>query len=401
MLRMVSPAGVPIGPGEIAKSIMASFNDDSVDLFKRGLRDYLKVKHIFFVSSGRGGLTLLLGILSELLQRDEVVIPAYTCFSVPSAIVKAGLKIKLCEIDPDTFDFNYAELERISDNKTLCIIPSNLFGLLSNLPEITRIANKNSILVIDDAAQSLGSDLKGIRSGTMGDIGLFSMGRGKIISTYEGGIIVTNSDKLAEKIYRSPYLRDKRVKSLSMSMLFKLFCYSLFIHPRLYWIPHRLPFLELGISKFDLDFTIDNLSRFNTAIGSFMLEKLDHLNHERRKNAEFLSKGLKPRQEVAFPTPILYSYPVYLRFPFLVRNQRLREKIYVELLAHGIGVTKMYPTGVHRIPGISQYLVNREEKFPQTDFVASSILTLPTHPLLTRRDLEVMIEVSNECFNNN
>ena len=168
------------------------------------------------------------------------------------------------------------------------------------------------------------------------------------------------------------------------------------MHPRLYWILDRLPFLELGTSKFNPDFTIEGLSRFNIAIGSLMLHKLDQLNQQRRKNAEVLFKDIILRQGLTFPEPLKHSYPVYLRFPFLVRNQKVREKIYAEFLSHGIGVTKMYPTGIHRIPGIAQYLINKDAKFPQTDLVASSILTLPTHPLLTWRDLEVMIKVINK-----
>jgi dTDP-4-amino-4,6-dideoxygalactose transaminase len=395
---MIPPAGMPIPIKVLVRGLWASLNPKTAGRFQKALRDYLGVRHIFFLSSGRGALTLILRAFAQQSRRNEVLIPAYTCFSVPSAIVKAGLKIRLCDIDMNTLDFDYSALEKMDWGNVLCISPSNLFGLVSNLPEITRIAKRHGAFVIDDAAQSLGASLSGIKSGTMGDVGLFSLGRGKVISTYEGGVVVTHSDGIAEELSREPYVEVKR-QSISI-MFLKLLGYSIFLQPRLYGIPHRMPFLEIGASKFDPNFIIDGFSRFQIAIGSLLLRELDALNEQRREIAEILTQGLMEKHGLMMPRSLKASYPIFLRFPFLAMNQELRERIYTDLLLKGIGVTKMYPTGIHRITGIGPYLVNGQEKFPQTDLISSSILTLPTHPLLTGKDLATMIEVINRCLRN-
>lgn len=392
---MIPPAGVPLKIREIFKAIRTSFDKDAVEKFRQGLCDYLKVKYVFFVSSGRAALTLILRVLAEHSYRNEVIIPAYTSFSVPSAVVRAGLKIRLCDINYETLDFDYSALEKADHTKVLCIIPSNLCGLVSNVPGINRIAKTHGVWVIDDAAQSLGASLDGEKSGTMGDVGLLSLARGKIISSYEGGIIVTNSDEIAQRLGTGPLFKNGR-QFPPPNVLLKLFCYSLFLHPQIYWIPSQLPFLKLGVSKFDQDFTIEGLSRVQISIASFMFKGLGCFNKRRRENTQRLIEGIMENSGLIIPQALKNSCPVYLRFPLLVMSQRVREAIYTNLLENGIGVTRMYPSGIHRIQGIGQYLVNGEGRFPQADLAASFLLTLPTHPLLRQREIGLMIDTVNQ-----
>ena len=398
MFRMIPPAAAPIKMNEILTGIGASMSGRTAEQFKREIRDYLNVPYAFFTSSGRAALTTILKVMAEKSGKDEVIIPAYTCFSVPSAIVKAGLKIRLCDINRETLDFELGELAKTDWRKVLCVVPSSLFGLPCNLPEISRIAKEHGAWVIDDAAQSLGGAIGNVKSGTAGDVGLFSLGRGKVISTYEGGIIVTRSDEMAGKLSKDPLIGNGKTHPPSLGMLVKLLAYSILVKPRLYWIPNRMPFLELGSSKFDPDFTIAGLSGLQTAIGCSVFKKLDQWNDLRRKNAKLLYDVLKTHTELMIPKPLPRSNPVYLRFPLLVMNPQLREKIYSNLNANGIGASTAYPTGIHQIPTAIPYMVNSGDKFPQTDLVASSIVTLPTHPLLTPKDLDRISKTIERSF---
>lgn len=121
-----------------------------------------------------------------------MVIPAYTCFSVPSAVVKAGLDVALCDLDASTFDFDYRLLEAAVNEKTLCVIPSHLFGIPSEMDRVNAICREKGVYVVEDAAQAMRGPTKG-KLGTLGDVGFFSLGRGKNITCGSGGIIVTNS----------------------------------------------------------------------------------------------------------------------------------------------------------------------------------------------------------------
>ena len=398
MFRMIPPAAAPIQLNEILTGIGASMSGHTAEQFKREICDYLNVKYALLTSSGRAALATILKVLAEKSGKDEVIIPAYTCFSVPSAIVKAGLKIRLCDINRETLDFELGELAKTDWRKVLCVVPSNLFGLPSNLPEISRIAKERGALVIDDAAQSLGGAVGGLKSGTAGDVGLFSLGRGKVISTYEGGMIVTRSDDMSQKLSKNPFVGNGTSRVPGFGTLGKLLAYSILVKPRFYWIPNRMPFLELGSSKFDPDFTVAGLSGLQTAIGCSVFRKLDQWNYQRRKNAKVLYEGLKTQKELTIPKPLPNSEPIYLRFPILVMNPPLKEKIYSDLIANGIGASKAYPTGIHQIPNAIPHIVNPGDKFPQTDLVASSILTLPTHPLLSMKDIERTIEVIKKCL---
>jgi dTDP-4-amino-4,6-dideoxygalactose transaminase len=121
------------------------------------------------------------------------VIPAYTCFSVPAAVLKAGLRPVLCDINPSTFDFDHALLERTLNGNTLCVVAHHLFGIPSNIERVRALSRARGIFVVEDAAQAMGVESHGRSLGTLGDVGLFSLGRGKAITCGSGGIIVTNS----------------------------------------------------------------------------------------------------------------------------------------------------------------------------------------------------------------
>lgn len=397
MLRMVSPAGNQISLCMLITSLLHNVGSASMQL-RASLSRYLDAGTIILFGSGRASLAILLRTLAGMDSRTEVLIPAYTCFSVPSAIVRAGLKVRLCDVNPNTLDFDAAVLESTLDEKTLCVVPSNLFGLVSDFTRITPAAKNYGAIVIDDAAQSFGATLNGVKSGSLGDVGVLSLGRGKNITTYNGGVIATNSEEIAKELSAQTLTSTHKVHAWpGIQTLLGLFGYSIFLHPRLYWIPNRLPLFELGASKFDPNFSIERLSRFQCALGMLMLQKLDQLNVRRIDNAQYLRAGLKDNSHVIVPRPVTGSRPIYLRFPILITPPKLRDKTYSELLRVGIGASKMYPSPIHQISDLQPHVTNLCEKFDSAEFVASSMLTLPTHSMVTRRDLDVMIEVVNRC----
>src|SRR5205814_5139597 len=110
--RTLPPAATPIGIREIISGVCGIFRGQrELDRFQSELKENFGVKHCFLVSSGKAAFTLILLALHELFpDRDEVLIPAFTCYSVPSSVVRAGLRIRLCDQRPDSFDFDFAQL---------------------------------------------------------------------------------------------------------------------------------------------------------------------------------------------------------------------------------------------------------------------------------------------------
>src|SRR5467141_1168491 len=110
--RTLPPAATPIDIRAIVGGICGMFRGQlELDRFELELKEYFEVEHCFLVSSGKAAFTLILLALHELFpDRDEVLIPAFTCYSVPSSVVRAGLRIRLCDQRPDSFDFDFAQL---------------------------------------------------------------------------------------------------------------------------------------------------------------------------------------------------------------------------------------------------------------------------------------------------
>jgi len=137
------------------------------------IKKYFSVKHVFFVSSGKASLALILLALQSLSERRRVLIPAYTCFSVPSAIVKTGLDVALCDINSETFDFDFDCLARSLDESILCVLPTHLLGLPSDVRRAKALCKEKGIFVVEDAAQSMGGKSKEKLLGTLGDVAFF------------------------------------------------------------------------------------------------------------------------------------------------------------------------------------------------------------------------------------
>jgi perosamine synthetase len=392
-LRLVPPAGTPLGWKDLLAGISGMIKEDGPGSFKRQLKSYLGVRHCFFVSSGRAALTIILKAISQISGKGEVIVPAYTCFTVPAAVVRAGLKVRLNDIDAGTFDLNHSQLESQNLKNVLAIVAASLFGLPSDMKKISEFARKNGLFVVDDSAQSLGASWDGRKAGTLGDVGFYSLSKGKNITTIEGGIIVTDDDNLARRIELLVCTLPEAHKLKNLTFFLKSLIYAILLHPRLYRLPSGLPFLKLGISEFNPNFKMRSLTSWQASLGTRLMGRLGQLNQKRRENAEQLVHELRGFNGLILPRISSACEPAFLRLPVLVEDRGLREKIYRGLLNAGIGVSKMYPLALDQIPSLRPYLAGETDRFPRARFVASHILTLPTHPFLKNGDKERIISL--------
>ncbi len=170
-----------------------------VSLLENQVANYLDVKHAIAVSSGTAALHLSLVALG-ISNRDEVIVPAYTFPATANVVELVGAKPVLIDVDLETYNMAVDQLENSITHKTKAIIPVHLFGNPANMAKIMEIAKKYNLWVIEDAAGALGAVFEGKKCGTIGHLGCFSFHPRKIVTTAEGGIIVTNDDELANKI---------------------------------------------------------------------------------------------------------------------------------------------------------------------------------------------------------
>jgi perosamine synthetase len=395
MKRFLAPVGVRLSTAQLLRTaavLCMESRKSHVSLCKFGAS--LGVKHVFGASSARAALCLTLKALHQLEpERDVVALPAYTCFSVAAAVVRAGLKIHPVDVAPETLDFDYREIEDLPSARLLCVITANLFGIVNDVFEISRVAHSKGAFVIDDAAQSLGAMCHGRPSGAAADVGIFSLGRGKPLPAGEGGLIVTDSSKIVDALSTQteswPACSPKRELVLFLTVLAS----SIFLLPSLYWIPNSMKFLKLGVTEFNPTFPIGKLSRVSKVLLSPLLGFLPDWNQSRGTKASQLASALGKNPDFSIPGAPRGCQPTYLRFPLLAKNQATRDRAVYELWRAGIGATPFYPSAICDIEGISQYMAVPDFHRPGAEEISRRLLTLPTHALVQAKDVQRMASI--------
>lgn len=392
--RSILPAAAPLDMRSIAHGVAGMFMRKKYrKRLQQESKDYFGVRHVFLVSSGKAALTIILKALKSLSPgKNQVLIPAYTCFSVPSAVVKAGLKVSLCDVDPQTFDFDNTLLEDAVNDDTLCVVPDHLFGIPADIEKVRNVCKGRDIFVVEDAAQAMGGKNRDGLLGTIGDVGFFSLGRGKNITCGSGGIIVTDSDVIANAIEKEYSLLEEFGAAEVIKEFIKAVLLSIFIHPSLYWLPAGLPHLRLGETVFYKDFPMKKLSGMHAGLLRDFPKRLEASNEIRNENAAWFKDKLR------LPSVRGTSCP-FLRFPVIVKNNEIKKRILSVSQEKGIGVSLLYPTPINEIAEIREQF--NGIVFPCAKEIADCLLTLPTHQLLSKKDREKifrMISCRDEAY---
>lgn len=378
--RTIPPAAAPVGLKHLAHGLAALCSPHrTLRELEHDICAYFGVRRVFLVSSGTAALTLTLTAMKSLSPRTEVIIPAYTCFSVPAAVLKAGLRPVPCDIDPSNFDYDHALLERALKSTTLCVVAHHLFGVPSNIERIRALCRSHRIFVIEDAAQAMGIDVDGRYLGTLGDAGIFSLGRGKHLTCGSGGIIVTSSPDVAAALTREYLLVPaSSVIDAARDFLTLLFM-AIFIRPWLYWIPASLPFLRLGETIFPARISVTRLSAMKAGFLKNWQSRLARANRVRTQAAAYFSQRL--------PGPGSHtSRQAYLRFPVFAKSRTDRERLHASASSSGLGLALAYPSPVSDIPEVRAASFAARKSFPAARDVVDRLVTIPTHELLTEHD---------------
>lgn len=420
--KMLAPAGMPFTFADMAAAVSSVFRGSkALRDFGRDVEAFCGCRHVFFFSSGRAAMSCGLKALHALHpQRDEVLLPAYTSYSVPSAVVHAGLKVSLYDLDPQTMNPQPESLAAAITGRTLCIVVCHLYGLPADMRAVLALAAERGIAVLDDAAQAMGavvpqevsdgsealaapaaseavaalceSDAMGSATadgasrnrccgrmaGTSGTLGLFSMSRGKTISAVDGGILVTDDGRIAQVLAAMPLRSPSVLRRMKTVIMALALCF--FLHPRLYWIPAGLPWLRLGESHFAPDFDVTGLTAFQAALGRRMLARLSHIN-ARRKAVAAQWRACLNGDGVVPVASLPHSGPVWLRVPVLGQAEALRE----------FGIVRGYPQSLDRLEDLKPYRRGNGE-YPGAALLADKLMTLPTHCYVTEGAVDEAVQ---------
>jgi dTDP-4-amino-4,6-dideoxygalactose transaminase len=334
--------------------------------FEKKFSQFLKAQHSVAVSSGTAALHLALKSLG-IKKGDEVLVPALTFVATVNAILYLGAKPVFLDITSlEDFNLSIADLERKISPKSRAIMVVHYAGFLADMDKIIEIAKKHNLLVIEDSAHSIGAKHKLGMAGAIGDVGCFSFFSNKNLATGEGGMIATKSQSLAEKI--------KLLRSHGMTTLT--------------WDRHKghsftYDVLELGYNY--------RMTEISAVLGMEQLKKLKKNNLKRK--ALFLEylKRLKDVQGITVP---FQNYPrdsAFHIFPILLDNKKKRDKFIAEMKKKGIQTSCHYPP-VHLFTYYKEQFGYKSGFLPLTEEVGKREITLPLHPLLKIKDVELVCD---------
>ena len=385
--KTVPPAALPITLAQLCAGILAVFGGvTSIARFRDELCAYFQVEHCFLMSSGKAGLVLILKALQELHPgRDEVLIPAFNCFSVPAAIVRAGLKISLCDIDAETLDFDYKQLRgRLRNPRLLCVIPAHLFGRPADMDRLKKLLAGSEVTLVEDAAQAFGGEVAGRKLGTLGDVGFFSFGRGKALSTVGGGAILTNRRDLAERIGRIYRCLPSPTGKRTLGLFFYALALAVFQSPRLFWLPNAIPALKLGQTIYDPEFGIGGFTAFQAGLARGWRDRIERFKRIRRRHTTEWAGFLNAHGQRHYSLDRDEGLAL-IRLPWRVGSEALSSRILARSRRDGLGIAAVFPSSIAGIPALGERF--RPADYPMAEKCARTLVTLPVHPLVGCREV--------------
>jgi perosamine synthetase len=330
--------------------------------FEELLKGYLKVKNVVAVNSGTSALHAAL-LAAGIGQGDEVLLPSFTFVATANAVMAAGARPVFVDILPTDYTADPIDIERKITDKTKAIIPVHLYGHPASMNQILEIREKHSLLVIEDACQSLGSSYFGRQTGSIGNMGCFSLYASKVLTAGEGGAIATDDDDLANnlRMIRNHGMvkgYDTRVLGLNM----------------------RLPEISAAIAK-------------------VQMQKLPRILELRRRNAKLLHQLLGAvNQRLSLGLPIEPNGSRYNWYLYTVTINNKRDEIKKQLNNAGIGATVYYDPPVHMTPYYST--MSDGIKLENTELASKNVLSLPVHQSLTEEEIRFIANKVVEVMDN-
>ena len=366
--RVVPPAKPYFTPDDISnilreaeailKSGMLTLGTYTKD-FEKEYAKICEVRHAIAVNSGTSALEVALRAMG-LENGDEVLIPTNTFSATAAAVIFAGGRPILTDIDTDSLCINVENVQRYITHKTKGVIAVHIGGLICpEIEEIRKMCSNFNLFLLEDAAHAHGSKLEGQPAGSFGDAGCFSFYPTKVMTTGEGGMITTNKDELAAK---AEVLRDQGKENFRSNTI-----------------------VELGYN-----WRMDEIS---AAIGLMQLRRLPEMIEKRNKIANYYDGELN---NIDYIKPlkkgenVLHNYYKYLAF---LDPRFDREKFKERLRALGVRCGgEVYWPPLHLQPIFQKLLGTRKGDFPMAEDVCSRIVSLPMYTQMTLEETEYVIE---------
>jgi len=309
-----------------------------VQKFERACEKYFKVKHAVTVNSWTSGLVAAVGAIG-IEPGDEVIVSPWTMCASATAILHWNAIPVFADIEPETFCLDPKSVEANITPHTKAIMAVDIFGQSADMDALMTIASKHGLKVISDTAQAPGALYKGKYAGTIAHVGGYSLNYHKHIHTGEGGILVTDDDKIAERMQLIRNHAEAVVGNKGVTDLSNMIGYNF------------------------------RLGEIECAIGIEQIKKLKKLVKRRQKVAQLLGEGLSRLPGIRTPVTRMDCTHAYYVYPLALDIEKLgvsRKKIYKALVAEGVkGLAEGY-TNLHLLPMYQKKIAYGSKGFPWT-----------------------------------
>ncbi|MDD4980823.1 MAG: DegT/DnrJ/EryC1/StrS aminotransferase family protein [Candidatus Omnitrophica bacterium] len=400
LLREIPPtAGFPFYAGDILSLFSGQAGKGSLE---EDFQSYLGVPFARVTYSGTAAFYFILEAIKTLSPKRTIIIPAFICPLIPLAIKRAGLKILVCDIQKDNFNFDSRQLRELclSNPDILAIVAVHLGGIPVDFDSMQEITRENKIFIIEDCAQSLGAMYKNKKTGALGDFSFFSLCRGKGLTIYEGGVIVTGETAFAPLIEKTiQRLSHKDPLSEGLKIL-ELFGYWLFYRPRLFWFVFNAPRLFWSWRRqperaageyYTPDFPLHAVSEFRKRIGHLTFTRLDQeINKQRQRVSEYL-KLLEDIPGIHLITAPAENYASYPYLTLLFDHPSQKNKAAQILAKTGLGVSIIYLAAINDYAYLKDIIPPQDA--PNARYLAQRHISLSTSTFLTKADLDRIAKI--------
>jgi len=366
---------IPLSSQDISKAeidaVTAVLRSDRLSIgprlerFEAALAARVGRRHGIGVNSGTSGLHLCVRALG-LGEADEVISTPFSFIATTNCLLYERVRPVFVDIDPHSYNLDPDAVESAITPRTRALLPVEVFGNTAHFDRYEQIARRRGLAMIEDCCEALGAQLNGRRAGGFGDCGVFAFYPNKQITTGEGGLIVTNDDRIAE-LCRSMRNQGRAGDD---------------------WLSH---------ARLGYNYRLDELS---AALGEAQLSRLDDLLQRRREAAELYNRRLGGLEELRLPPMAGQADASW--FVYVVRladrfTQADRDSVLARLRSEGIGCNN-YFAPIHLQPFIREMLGTREGDFPVTERVAARTIALPFFTQINESQIDRVCQVLKDSI---
>ncbi|OGG24489.1 aminotransferase DegT [Candidatus Gottesmanbacteria bacterium RIFCSPLOWO2_01_FULL_43_11b] len=357
---------IPVNQPLIAKNALKYVSDciktgwissagSYITKFEEAFAKFIGVKYAITTTNGTTALHLALATLGT-GPGDEVIVPDHTMFACADAICYTGAKPVVVDVERDTWNIDVKKIERKITKHTKVIIPVHIYGHPVDMDPLISLAKKYKLAVVEDAAEAHGALYKGKMVGSFGKINCFSFYANKIVTTGEGGMVVTDDEKLAT--------RARMLKDLAHS-------------PKRRFLHEEIAF----------NYRLTNLQ---AALGLAQLEEVDKFIEKKLWMADLYNRLLSDIEGISLPPKKPWARNVYWMYSILIEPSFgiSRDELMDKLKKKGID-TRTFFIPLHCQPALRKYHLGNE-RFPVSDEISRRGLYLPSGLAITKKQIEMV-----------